>query len=83
MAVPEIKNAALPEALLAEVRRLAKIEQRTPDEVVQEAVERWLRLKRREILYAYGEEQAEKLGIQESDVTDLVHQVRSETERAR
>ncbi len=63
--------------------RLAKIEQRSPDEVVQEAVERLLRLKRCEMLYAYGEEQAEKLGIQESDVSELVHQVRSETERRR
>jgi len=37
MAMPNIKNTALPEALLAEVRRLAKIEQRSPDELVQEA----------------------------------------------
>lgn len=83
MAMPDIKNATLPEALLAEVHRLAKIEQRSPDEVVQEAVERLLRFKRREILYAYGEEQAEKLGMQESDVPALVHQVRGETERGR
>ena len=83
MPMPDIKNTAIPETLLAEVRRLAKIEQRSPDEVVQEAVERLLRLKRREMLYAYGEEQAEKLGIQESDVPELVHQVRRETERGR
>jgi hypothetical protein len=68
MAMPDVKNTVLPEALLAEVRRLAKIEQRSPDELVQEAVERLLRLKRRERLYAYGEEQARRLGIQESDV---------------
>jgi hypothetical protein len=83
MATPDIKNTTLPEALLSEVRRLAKIEQRSPDEVVQEAVERLLRLKRREMLYAYGEEQAGKLGIRESDVAELVHQVRNETERGR
>jgi hypothetical protein len=83
MATPGVKNTVLPEPLLAEVRRLAKIEQRTPDEVVQEAVERLLRLKRREILYAFGEQQAVKLAIQESDVPELVHQVRSETERGR
>jgi hypothetical protein len=72
---PDIKNTALPEALLAEVRRRAK--------VVQEAVERLLCFKRREMLYAYGEDQAEKLGIQESDVSKLVLQVCSETERER
>jgi hypothetical protein len=83
MVMPGVKNTALPEALLAEVRRLAKIEQRSPDELVQEAVERLLRLKRREKLYAYGEEQARRLGIQESDVQQLIHQVRSETERER
>ena len=69
MAMPDVKNTVLPEALLAEVRRRAKIEQRSPDELLQEAVERLLRLKRSEQLYAYGEEQALGLGIQESDGT--------------
>jgi hypothetical protein len=35
------------------------------DELVPAAVERYLRLKRREKLYAYGEARAEKLGIRE------------------
>jgi hypothetical protein len=83
MATPDIKNTTISEALLAEVRQLAKAERRSPDDVVQEAVERLLRLKRREVLYAVGEGQARKLGIKESDVPDLVHQVRSETERGR
>jgi hypothetical protein len=42
-----------------------------------------LHFKRREKLYTYGEEQARRLGIQESDVQELIHQVRSETERER
>ena len=83
MATLGVKSTALPEALLVEVRRLAKIEQRSPDELVQEAVERLLRLKRREKLYAYGEAQARRLGIQEADVQELIQQVRSETERER
>ena len=57
------------EALMAEWQRAAGLEQRTPEEVVEDAVERYLRLKRRERLYVYGEAQAERLGIQEEDVS--------------
>jgi hypothetical protein len=62
----------MPESLMVEVQKRAKAEERSPDELVQEAVERYLRLKRREKLYAYGEDQARKLGIREEDVPDLV-----------
>jgi hypothetical protein len=41
-----------------------------------DAVERYLRLKRREKLYAYGEGQARKLGIREEDVPGLAEQSR-------
>jgi hypothetical protein len=43
---------------------------------VQDAVARYLRLKRREKLYAYGEGRAEKLGFREEDVPELVKQTR-------
>ena len=54
---------------MAELQRAADLEQRSPDEVVEDAVERYLRLKRRERLYVYGEAQAERLGIEEEDVS--------------
>jgi hypothetical protein len=74
-------NLRIPEALMAEVQARADAEQRSPEELVLEAVERYLRLKRREKLYAYGEGQARKLGIREQDVPDLVKQTRQTAPR--
>ena len=67
------------EALMAELQRAADVEQRSPADVVEDAVERYLRLKRRERLYAYGEGQAERLGIEEEDVPALVKEIRRDT----
>jgi hypothetical protein len=64
---------------MAELMRAADVEQRSPEEVVEDAVERYLRLKRRERLYAYGEGQAERLGIKEEDVPTLVNEIRRDT----
>ena len=83
MATGERPIPRLSDALMAEVESVARAEQRSAGEFVQEAVERPLRIKRREGLYVFGERQARKLGIQESDVPDLVHQVRGITERER
>ena len=67
------------ESLMAELQRAADVEQRSPEEVVEDAVERYLRLKRRESLYAYGEGQAKRLGIKEEDVPALVKEIRRDT----
>jgi len=72
-------NIRVPEALMVELQKTAQDEKRSPEEVVQEAVERYLRQKRREKLHAYGEAQAQKLGIREEDVPELVKQTRRET----
>lgn len=79
----EPNSATLPAELMAEVRKLAQAEERTPDDVVQEAVERLLRSKRRQRLYEYGEGQARKLGIKESDVPRLVEEARQNSSRER
>jgi hypothetical protein len=47
-------NIHVSEELLAELQKAAAAEQRTADEVAQEAVERYLRPTRREKLYAYA-----------------------------
>jgi hypothetical protein len=83
MATGEGPIPRLSDALMEEVESVACAEQRSAGEFVQEAVERLLRIKRRESLYLFGEGQVRKLGIQESDVPDLVHQVRGVTERGR
>jgi hypothetical protein len=64
---------------MAELQRAADVEQRSPEEVVEDAVERYLRVKRRERLYAYGEGQAQRLGIVDEDVPGLVKESRRDT----
>ncbi len=71
-------NASLPNELMAEVRKLAQAEDRSPDEVVQEAVERYLESRRLKNLYAYGEERARRSGIRASEVPAVVKQWRKE-----
>jgi predicted transcriptional regulator len=72
-------NIRVSEALMAALQKAADVEQRSPEEVVEDAVERYLRLKRRESLYAYGEGQAERLGIEEEGVPALVKEIRRDT----
>jgi predicted transcriptional regulator len=72
-------NIRVSEALMAELQRAADVEQRSPEEVVEDAVERYLRVKRRERLYTYGESQAKRLGIEEEDVPALVKEIRRDT----
>ncbi len=67
------------DALMAELQRAADVEQRSLDEVVEDAVARYLRQKRREQLYDYGEGQAKRLGIEEQDVPALVKEIRRDT----
>lgn len=81
MSIGETPIPSLPQTLMAEVESVARAERRSSGDVVREAVERLLRIKRREKLYAFGESQALKLGIQESDVPELVDQVRGLSER--
>lgn len=56
-------HAKIPPSLLAEVERAAHDDHISVDALVEDAMERRLRERRRQHLYAYGEEQARKLGI--------------------
>jgi predicted transcriptional regulator len=51
------------ESLMAELQRAANVEQRSPEEVAEDAVKRYLRLSRRKWLFAYGEGKAERVRI--------------------
>jgi hypothetical protein len=77
-AVPD-SNIKISEGLMTELQRAADIEQRSLEDVLGDAVERYLRVKRRERLYAYGESQAKRLGIEEDDVPALVKEIRRDT----
>lgn len=68
----------VPPALLAEIKAAAEAERRTADELVREAVERYLEDRRWKGLLAYGEERARSLGLTEADVPRLIAESRQE-----
>ena len=67
----------LPPRLLKEAERVAKREGRTRNELVREAVRRYIADSKWRDLQDYGEAQARKLGLKESDVERLIHEYRS------
>ena len=71
-------NIALPEALLAEIQSTAEAEHRSADEVLADAVRRYLEDRSWTRLLDYGAEKAEALGIKESDVDRLIAESRGE-----
>ncbi len=71
-------HASIPASLLAEAEQAARTDHISVDELVSEAVEQRLRARRRQNLYAYGEQQARKLGVKEDDVDRIIHEFRGE-----
>jgi hypothetical protein len=63
---------------MAEVRKVAQAEERSADEVVPEAVERYLESRKLKDVCAYGEERARRSGMGESDVPAVVKEGRRE-----
>ena len=71
-------HASIPTALLMEAEKAASADRISVDELIRDAVERRLRQRRRQNLYAYAEGQARKLGIKEEDVERIIHEFRDE-----
>jgi metal-responsive CopG/Arc/MetJ family transcriptional regulator len=78
MAMAELQNVRLPEALLAEVRKAAAAQNKSVDEVVQEALQAHLRDREWQEMIAEARERTAKLGIREEDVNDLIAESRRE-----
>jgi CopG family transcriptional regulator/antitoxin EndoAI len=68
----------LPSRLLQEAECVAKREGRTRNELLREAVRRYIADSKWRDLQDYGQAQARKLGLKESDVERLIHEYRSE-----
>jgi predicted transcriptional regulator len=68
----------LPEDLYSEIEGLAQLENKTPIDVIREAVERISERARWQRLLAYGHDRARALGINESDVERLITESRRE-----
>ena len=68
---------SLPATLLREADRVAKREGRTRNELLREAVRRYIADSKWRDVQDYGQAQARKLGLKESDVERLIHEYRS------
>ncbi len=75
---PPSEVIAIPPALLAEVQAAADEEHRPAGDVLREAVERYLRERRWQKIFAYGEQRARTLGLAEADIPRLIAEYRQE-----
>jgi metal-responsive CopG/Arc/MetJ family transcriptional regulator len=71
-------NISLPEPLLAEVQSAAEAEHRSVDEVLTDAVKRYIEERSWTRLLGYGAERAKALGVKESDINRLIAESRAE-----
>lgn len=71
-------HASIPPALLAEMQRTAQAEHITLDELMREAVKRYIEERSWNAVYAYGQDNARKLGLKEEDVERVIHEFREE-----
>lgn len=68
----------MPSSLFAEIKAAADEEHRSSDDLVCEAVERYLKERRWQRLLAYGEQQARSPGLTDADVPRLIEEYRRE-----
>jgi metal-responsive CopG/Arc/MetJ family transcriptional regulator len=71
-------NVTLPAPLLEEIRSAAKAEHRSVDEVLIDAVKRYVEDRSWTKLLDYGGERANALGVKESDIDRLIAESRAE-----
>ncbi len=71
-------NISLPEPLLAEIQSAAQAEHRSVDEVLTDAVKRYVEERSWTKLLDYGADRARALGVKESDIDRLIAESRSE-----
>ena len=77
-AMQTANNISLPEPLLAEIQSAAHAENRTVDEVLTDAVQRYVEDRSWTTLLDYGAERAKTLGLTESAVDRLIADSRAE-----
>ena len=75
------KNVAINPELFARITEEAAAEGTTADEIANEAMKRYLAVRRLDRLQRYGLKRAEELGITEDDVPRLIAESRAERRR--
>jgi metal-responsive CopG/Arc/MetJ family transcriptional regulator len=74
---------AIPPALLEEIKAAADEEKRSSEDMLREAIERYLRNRNWRRIFAYGEERARVLGLSEEDIPRLIAEFRQEQRHGR
>ncbi len=81
MATGQTGNLSLPDGLQTEIEKVARAQERTVNEVLAEAVDRYIRDKQWQDLKSYGRQKARERGIKEGDVLRLIAESRREHEQ--
>ena len=76
MAMGQTKNLSLPDGLQTEIEKVARAQERTVNEVLAEAVDRYIREEQWQTLKSYGRQKARERGIKEGDVLRLIAESR-------
>lgn len=71
----------LSEIQLAELTKLARAQEKSVEEVLAEAVDRYIRDKQWEAVKRYGAAKAREMGLVEADVPRLIAEYRQERSR--
>ena len=83
MATGQTENLSLPDGLQAEIEKVARAQERTVNEVLAEAVDRYIREEQWQTLKSYGRQKARERGIKEGDVLRLIAESRRENAQGR
>ena len=79
MATPN--QPQLSDSQLAELEKLARAQERSVDEMLSEAVDRYIRDKQWEVVKRYGVAKSRERGLTEGDVARLISESRAERGR--
>ena len=83
MATEQTENLSLPDGLQTEIEKVARAQERTVNEVLAEAVNRYIREEQWQSLKSYGRQKARERGIKENDVLRLIAESRREHKQGR
>ena len=83
MAKGQTENLSLPDGLQTEIEKVARAQERTVNEVLAEAVDRYIREEQWQSLKSYGRQKARERGIKAGDVLRLIAESRREHEQGR
>ena len=83
MAMVQALTLSLPDNLRAEIEKVARAEDRTVNEVLAEAVDRYIKDKQWQRLRSYGRQKARERGIKVGHAQRLITESRREREQGR